>query len=616
MADKKKSKKLLSSGLAVATAAGLILGGTFAWTKVQEAINETANSSKITPELIDEFDPSTGDKNVGVANKGDVPVYVRLRFSEVLAVTNDVDGDGIATNKSNWTNFVTGTALKTSMENSSNSYGYTYPSNGSDWSAHGSDGEAVFHDYFTWKLGNQEDENAYKNVNGSLDYKDSEGKTQQVTVPNTVSIYTYNEWVEAGKPTGDVWVSDNEGYAYYMKAIEPYTASGVYLSGFETTKKPDSLAYYYAIKVGMEVATDSDFDMLVNGDEGAGIAPASSTGKELLSTISPNVGKFSDLKVALTNASKSYKVGDTLTAADFRITSAKDYTGKSLTTEELSALNSDKSSMSISPAVLSAGENNITISFKGASAQIKINASAPDTTVADVQVSLKPGIVYRNGDAPKAEDFDIVCTNAEGETVTPSSISITPETLTNTDTEVTVKIDGFEVKIPVTVSLGELPADDTEITGTDILGNTATPDTDEVAYYCINIMSLDGATVEWTTSDPADYGNVALNKIIASPSGEYTIRNATLYVTAAGTDSAAKDASDYLSIVDGTLVCNYLPTYAEIAPLATDDGHYSDNGVTYEDTLNGAVVVTFSLEQDGKITNPITISFPICGMIG
>lgn len=576
-------KKLLSGGIALAATTALVLGGTFAWTKVDEAINEKSDKSTIVPELIDEFDPETGDKNIGVANKGDVPFYVRVRLSEVLAVTDDAGADGISTAsyRSAWKNLVTGQALKTDMATSTNDYGYTYPSTGEDWAPHGTDSESVFHDYFQWTMGNVDGENSYKNTDNKLNYT-KDGETKQVTVPAKVDIYTYPQWINAGKPTGDIWVMDDQGYAYYMKAVEPYTASGLLLSKFDMIKKPDSLAYYYAIKVGMEVATDNDFDMLINGNASAEIAAASDMGKDLLNTISPNAGRYTELKVGRANA-KVYNVGDELTADDFVIISAKDHTGTALTAAEITALNNDKSGLSISPKVLKAGTNNIVISLKGASDTIAIEVEAPDTAVATVNVQLKNSVSYKEGDTPKVEDFEFTCENAAGEPVTPTSIVITPITLVGGENTVEFTVDGVAASVKVTAAQGVIPAADTQITGTEVLGTDPQPDPDIIAHYCINILARTGKQrVAWANDDPDDYGNIALNLLIDNPTGEYTVKNAKLHVEAAGQVFDEKDASAYLAIVNDELVCSYLPTYDEIAPLATDTGYYTDNGITYD----------------------------------
>ena len=80
-----RNKKLLTSAVALGTAAVLLLSGTFAWQSIsQTAENETANIVNPGGRLHDDFDGS--NKDIYVENFGDEPIFARVRLEEFLAL--------------------------------------------------------------------------------------------------------------------------------------------------------------------------------------------------------------------------------------------------------------------------------------------------------------------------------------------------------------------------------------------------------------------------------------------------------------------------------------------------------------------------------------------------
>lgn len=106
-----KNKKLISSVIAVALAAGILLGGTFAWQSIsQQALNEVYGFVNPGGRLHDDFNEVTNpavdttrqfDKNVYVENftslvEDGVQVFARIRLDEYMEIgpgagTNDAD---------------------------------------------------------------------------------------------------------------------------------------------------------------------------------------------------------------------------------------------------------------------------------------------------------------------------------------------------------------------------------------------------------------------------------------------------------------------------------------------------------------------------------------------
>ncbi len=85
-------KKIATSVAAVATAAALLLGGTFAWQGIsQTALNEACDIVNPGGRLHDDFDGS--NKNVYVENFADDEIFARVRFDEYFEIIMNYGGD-------------------------------------------------------------------------------------------------------------------------------------------------------------------------------------------------------------------------------------------------------------------------------------------------------------------------------------------------------------------------------------------------------------------------------------------------------------------------------------------------------------------------------------------
>lgn len=85
-------KKLLTAGVALATSAALLLGGTFAWQSInQTALNEASDVVNPGGRLHDDFDGS--DKNVYVENFAEDEIFARVRFDEYMEIIMNYDAN-------------------------------------------------------------------------------------------------------------------------------------------------------------------------------------------------------------------------------------------------------------------------------------------------------------------------------------------------------------------------------------------------------------------------------------------------------------------------------------------------------------------------------------------
>ncbi len=338
-----KRKKAMTAVGAVAMAAVIALGGTFAWQSIsQQALNEAAAVVNPGGRLHDDFDGS--NKDVYVENFTDAadgtPIFARVRLDEYMEL-----GTGAGTDR----NLPKGEALTVS--------GLTVVGQGSKindkstWITRKPGGGSAFEQYYTWDMEggqtvymptfNKNKDSLKADINGTYDGKPDTDtpyddyvtytKGQQVTADatydndnndiedegvrtenethtaaNTINgtVITMEEWAARwaayqtaleGDPQanpadynvqGDFWVWDADGWAYWANPIEPGTATGLLLDGIELIDPPSD-SFYYGINVVGQFVTADDIGYL-NGtgfyDRSAGRVP-SSNAEDLLELI-------------------------------------------------------------------------------------------------------------------------------------------------------------------------------------------------------------------------------------------------------------------------------------------------------------------------------------------
>ena len=338
-----KRKKTLTAAGAVAMAAVIALGGTFAWQSIsQQALNEAAAVLNPGGRLHDDFNGS--NKDVYVENFTDTengtPIFARVRLDEymelgtgagtdrnltegeALTVTGlTVVGQGSKINdKSTWITRkpAGGSAFEKyytwDMEGGQTVYMPTFNKNKDSLKAdvNGTyDGKAdtdiPYDDYVTYTEGQQVTADAtYDNDNNDIEDDGVRTENETHTAANTINgtVITMEEWATRwadyqtaleGNPQadpadynvkGDFWVWDADGWAYWANPIEPGTATGLLLDGIELIDPPSD-SYYYGINVVGQFVTADDIGYL-NGtgfyDRSAGRVP-SADAEDLLELI-------------------------------------------------------------------------------------------------------------------------------------------------------------------------------------------------------------------------------------------------------------------------------------------------------------------------------------------
>ena len=351
-----RTKKLVTSGVAVALAGALLFGGTFAWQSIsQTALNEVTASINPGGRLHDDFndvtekegtETMTFDKNVYVenftelANNG-VQVFARVRLDEYMefgAGAGTLSEDGTKPESNKAVSLVPGATLEDK----------------STWTPHKFSTEPdttdPFHEYWNWTMGgqttymptfNKNKDSLEADINGTS--KDSFATYVDYTLPENssktaIAIYDVDaaEEVGGGIPkevdeivqenltasqfinaadsetltglksqitdvdthiktadethtvkdtlpaeimtmerymarlastaagtddftgTGDFWVYDTDGWAYWANPIDPATATGLLLDGISRTNEIINQDWYYAINVVAQFVTYDD----------------------------------------------------------------------------------------------------------------------------------------------------------------------------------------------------------------------------------------------------------------------------------------------------------------------------------------------------------------------
>lgn len=88
----------------------------------------------------------------------------------------------------------------------------------------------------------------------------------------TTNVYTMVEWIAEGRPIGDFWVIDFDGWCYWGNKLLPNTATGLLLSEVNqsNTEKP-SQKWSYKISSTLQAVTHDDIEKLeMAGEVGGG----------------------------------------------------------------------------------------------------------------------------------------------------------------------------------------------------------------------------------------------------------------------------------------------------------------------------------------------------------
>lgn len=363
----KSKKKIVASVGAVGLAAVIALGGTFAWQSIsQTALNETMDTINPGGRLHDDFNGSNKDVYVEnfTSGEGATTIFARVRLDEYMEIGMGA-GNPEAVNRENITVIGSGelddvtswTTRKPGTENMTE--------------------DTVFGEYWDWNMGgqttymptfNKNKDSLQADINGTYDatdgtnhytdyvdytdeanasktadaYYDADtndayegtltdggaGGTVDVnytaveeehnaTLTDTATVITMDEWLELEEDarTGNFWVWDEDGWAYWAQPIEPGETTGLLLDEI-VHANPPSDSWYYGINVVGQFVTADDIGFLndtgfYDTSDGKSTAPTANA-ELLLETITGTNIPSSKVNVTADDSAATVAAGDTL----------------------------------------------------------------------------------------------------------------------------------------------------------------------------------------------------------------------------------------------------------------------------------------------------------------
>ena len=322
MDNKNSKRKLVTSALALSLAAAIALGGTLAWQSAnQEAVNEKIVEANPGGRLHDDFDGRNKDvyvENFSSEEDGQ-PIFARVKLVEYMETGKDAgkNADQAAADRTDlevkslitgadiskpetWKVFKPNDAsnvfrnywtLKT--DGGKTVFMPTFNMNKDSLSAdvngkyeEAKDDKLHYADYTVYTAGQtKEDDEIWDYDDNDVDEGDNTqyyklGKVQDGVVYNAIKVknthtaketleakvMTMAEWkaMDENAKTGDFWVWDTDGWAYWANPIQPGEATGLLLD--EVTPKNISEKYYYSITAIAQFCTADD----MGSDNGTG----------------------------------------------------------------------------------------------------------------------------------------------------------------------------------------------------------------------------------------------------------------------------------------------------------------------------------------------------------
>ncbi|MCL2461767.1 MAG: hypothetical protein FWF44_03815 [Defluviitaleaceae bacterium] len=252
----KKRSKALTTIIAIVSAAVLLISGTFAWTSFSEAANNFRGDGEDNGgTLHDDFcEPK---KDVYIENWGDSTIYVRIRLSEYMEMGENA-GRYLGTNLSRQQD-----ASNHAVPNVTGTLIYDQTT----WLTHIPHPDDVtkcdsdhFHDYWRWSMGGfkyyMPADPAHREETGFVAQDPQVYNSASPGVSRTLdaTVVTMASWKSMGRPVGNFWVVDVDGWAYWAAPLDAHTATGLLLNKVSLVTKPTD-TYYYGINVIAQMAT-------------------------------------------------------------------------------------------------------------------------------------------------------------------------------------------------------------------------------------------------------------------------------------------------------------------------------------------------------------------------
>jgi len=276
-------KKKLLTTISLVIIAGLLVAGTFAWVNFDaQIINQFfgQGSGDLQTQqgpggtLHNDFVDGEDYRDIYIENWGTEPMIVRIHLSEYMEVGpgagNSINNEAVSlvegallSDPSTWTPFSGDLDDVISLADSDAS---------------------SFRDFWRWTMGGQKyffpaPEDLRGNHNGvefvSTVSPPNLSPSELDTVSRTLDaeVISMDEWISQGRPTGQYWVVDIDGFSYWAAPLLPNEATGLLLHKIEQIRVP-IYDYFYALNVqghmaSIDDAPDNYERMITNASEDA-----------------------------------------------------------------------------------------------------------------------------------------------------------------------------------------------------------------------------------------------------------------------------------------------------------------------------------------------------------
>jgi hypothetical protein len=222
------------------------VSGTYAWISFQNKATSGILGLDEGPggSTHDDFDDP--NKDIYVENWGNVPIFVRVKLSEYLEV-GELAGTSSEEKK------VTKLYEDSELGDQTTWHVFTLQS---------SEGN-LFRKYWGLSLGGQKfykpvPEPYQKDGYTAQDATVYEGTEPGIKQTRNAQVISMAEWDILGRPAGDYWVGDTDGWFYWATPLAPEEATGLLLDKVEKVGKVSGGTYYYGITAVTQLATAED----------------------------------------------------------------------------------------------------------------------------------------------------------------------------------------------------------------------------------------------------------------------------------------------------------------------------------------------------------------------
>lgn len=426
--------------LALLAICALLSTGTFAWGQVSSVLNPFENKATSSGEIIDEFDPDTGDKDVGAKNTGETDLYVRMQLNEYMEVK--FGGDAKYYDIMNAANSVTRDSSGKRTGDPEDGWWSTHSGVGTDCtecSYTGTvNGEAKgFHDFWDWTMG------------GSPTMENAKELTDGV-------VMTYADWSKLSDTAkNNVWVLCDDGYFYWSSPLASGEATGVLLNSVEKLATVTGFDYYYVIDARLEIADANDFGTMRDGgdtENGITLPGAGDEGKDILDRIKPGGNQpaeptISSIEVTSLPTKVVYAPGETLDTTGMVVTATMSDGTTKVVTDYTATANLD-----------SVGAATVTVAMNDGSATttFDVTVQEPELTVSSIAVTTLPTKVsYVEGETLDTTGMVVTATMSDGSKQVVTNYTATADLSKAGTATVTVTMDdesGATTTFDVTVT--------------------------------------------------------------------------------------------------------------------------------------------------------------------